>query len=152
MTFFKILGVRDVFDQLDKIFRVTGTPTEDTWPGVSRLPNYKPHKVKILLFQIFVIIKVWLNQNDHWTFQKFLSILFQLCYYRPPPQRLAHVWPRLFDTPFAEGLATLLLQQRGNKRIGAEQALMHRYFADLPQKLHDLDDGRCSLKPYLMIV
>ena len=42
---FSILGVRDVFDQLDKIFRVTGTPTEDTWPGVSRLPNYKPHKV-----------------------------------------------------------------------------------------------------------
>ena len=40
-------GVRDVFDQLDKIFRVTGTPTEDTWPGVSRLPNYKPHKVII---------------------------------------------------------------------------------------------------------
>jgi len=100
-------GVRDVFDQLDKIFRVTGTPTEDTWPGVSRLPNYKPHK---------------------------------LCYYRPPPQRLAHVWPRLFDTPFAESLATLLLQQRGNKRIGAEPALMHRYFADLPQKLHDIDD------------
>ena len=41
-------GVRDVFDQLDKIFRVTGTPTEDLWPGVSRLPNYKPHKVLIL--------------------------------------------------------------------------------------------------------
>lgn len=100
-------GVRDVFDQLDKIFRVTGTPTEDTWPGVSRLPNYKPHK---------------------------------LCYYRPPPQRLAHVWPRLFDTPFAESLATLLLQQKGNKRIGAEPALMHKYFADLPQKLHDLDN------------
>ena len=46
---FDFLGVRDVFDQLDKIFRVTGTPTEDTWPGVSRLPNYKPHKVKYLL-------------------------------------------------------------------------------------------------------
>ena len=34
-------GVRDIFDQLDKIFRVVGTPTEDTWPGVSRLPNYR---------------------------------------------------------------------------------------------------------------
>ncbi|TRY60955.1 hypothetical protein TCAL_16340, partial [Tigriopus californicus] len=30
---------------LDKIFRVTGKPTEDTWPGVSRLPNYKPQKM-----------------------------------------------------------------------------------------------------------
>ena len=38
-------GVRDVYDQLDKIFRVTGTPTDETWPGVSLLPNYKPHKM-----------------------------------------------------------------------------------------------------------
>jgi len=38
-------GVRDVYDQLDKIFRVTGTPTEETWPGVSHLPNYRPHKM-----------------------------------------------------------------------------------------------------------
>ena len=142
-----------MFDQLDKIFRVTGTPTEDTWPGVSRLPNYKPHKVKFLLYldlwndsvenasQIHFILLYW---QGLLTFLS-SSICFQLCYYRPPPQRLAHVWPRLFDTPFAEGLATLLLQQKGNKRIGAEPALMHRYFADLPQKLHDLDDGTCSL-------
>ena len=53
---FSILGVRDVFDQLDKIFRVTGTPTEDTWPGVSRLPNYKPHKV-------FDLLKTVIPQN-----------------------------------------------------------------------------------------
>ena len=46
-------GVRDVFDQLDKIFRVTGTPTEDNWPGVSRLPNYKPHKVNRIFFSFF---------------------------------------------------------------------------------------------------
>ena len=38
-------GVRDTWDQLDKIFRVVGTPTEDCWPGVSRLPNYRPHKL-----------------------------------------------------------------------------------------------------------
>jgi cyclin-dependent kinase 14 len=38
-------GVRDVYDQLDKIFRVTGTPTEEIWPGVSHLPNYRPHKM-----------------------------------------------------------------------------------------------------------
>lgn len=38
-------GVRDVQDQLDKIFKVVGTPTEDSWTGVSSLPNYKPHKL-----------------------------------------------------------------------------------------------------------
>lgn len=99
-------GVRDVFDQLDKIFRVTGTPTDDVWPGVSRLPNYRPHK---------------------------------MCYY-PPPSRLADVWPRLRDVAFAETLTAMLLQQRANKRIGADQALRHRYFAELPLKIHELDD------------
>jgi len=29
-------------DELYKIFRILGTPTEDTWPGVTKLPDYKP--------------------------------------------------------------------------------------------------------------
>ena len=29
-------------DQLYQIFRVKGTPTEETWPGVAKLPNYSP--------------------------------------------------------------------------------------------------------------
>ncbi|KAL1935248.1 hypothetical protein VTP01DRAFT_4388 [Rhizomucor pusillus] len=29
-------------DQLQRIFKVLGTPTEETWPGVSKLPEYKP--------------------------------------------------------------------------------------------------------------
>ncbi|XP_041935827.1 cyclin-dependent kinase 15 isoform X2 [Alosa alosa] len=35
-------GVADVFEQLQKIWAVIGVPTEETWPGVSQLPNYKP--------------------------------------------------------------------------------------------------------------
>ncbi|XP_064116114.1 cyclin-dependent kinase 14-like isoform X5 [Macrobrachium nipponense] len=38
-------GVRDIQDQLDKIFKVVGTPTEETWMGVTQLPNYKPHRL-----------------------------------------------------------------------------------------------------------
>ncbi|KAK7507239.1 hypothetical protein BaRGS_00001174 [Batillaria attramentaria] len=30
-------------DQLFRIFRTLGTPTEDDWPGVSQLPDYKPN-------------------------------------------------------------------------------------------------------------
>lgn len=37
-------GVRDTQDQLIKIFKILGTPTEKTWPGVTRLPSYKPRK------------------------------------------------------------------------------------------------------------
>ncbi|KDR80604.1 hypothetical protein GALMADRAFT_240936 [Galerina marginata CBS 339.88] len=29
-------------DQIFKIFRILGTPNEDSWPGVSGLPDYKP--------------------------------------------------------------------------------------------------------------
>ncbi|PCH34601.1 Pkinase-domain-containing protein [Wolfiporia cocos MD-104 SS10] len=29
-------------DQIFKIFRVLGTPNEETWPGVKQLPDYKP--------------------------------------------------------------------------------------------------------------
>jgi len=29
-------------DQLFRIFRVLSTPTEDIWPGVTSLPDYKP--------------------------------------------------------------------------------------------------------------
>jgi len=35
-------GYKNIFDQLDKIWRVLGTPTEETWPNVSLYPNYKP--------------------------------------------------------------------------------------------------------------
>ena len=31
----------DVDDQLKRIFKLLGTPTEDVWPGMSQLPEYK---------------------------------------------------------------------------------------------------------------
>lgn len=32
----------DVDDQLKRIFKLLGTATEDNWPGVASLPDYKP--------------------------------------------------------------------------------------------------------------
>ncbi|NXU61122.1 CDK15 kinase, partial [Horornis vulcanius] len=32
-------------EQLEKIWAVLGVPTEDTWPGLSKLPNYNPELV-----------------------------------------------------------------------------------------------------------
>uniref|UniRef100_H3AW41 cyclin-dependent kinase n=1 Tax=Latimeria chalumnae TaxID=7897 RepID=H3AW41_LATCH len=34
-------GISDVTEQLEKIWTVLGIPTEETWPGVTELPNYK---------------------------------------------------------------------------------------------------------------
>lgn len=33
-------------EQVDKIFQVTGTPSEDTWPGFSSLPQHKTARIK----------------------------------------------------------------------------------------------------------
>ena len=38
-------GIRDTYDQLDKIFKLLGTPVEGTWNGVTLLSSYKPHKL-----------------------------------------------------------------------------------------------------------
>ncbi|XP_060519798.1 cyclin-dependent-like kinase 5 isoform X1 [Cylas formicarius] len=35
----------DVDDQIRRIFKLLGTPTEDTWSGISQLPDYKPFPV-----------------------------------------------------------------------------------------------------------
>ncbi|XP_009956508.1 PREDICTED: cyclin-dependent kinase 15 [Leptosomus discolor] len=38
-------GTSDTHEQLMKICAVLGFPTEDTWPGLSKLPNYNPELV-----------------------------------------------------------------------------------------------------------
>lgn len=57
-------GVRDTYDQLDKIFKLLGTPTEDTWRGVTHLPGYKPQKLgKICFHGDFIIDRIFLPGN-----------------------------------------------------------------------------------------
>lgn len=46
----------DVDDQLKRIFKLLGTPTEDTWPGVSQLADYKPFPRK---FISLTVIYIW---------------------------------------------------------------------------------------------
>lgn len=98
-------GIRDTYDQLDKIFKLLGTPTEETWPSVTHLPGYRPHK---------------------------------LGFYRP--RKLGHSFPKLYDIIEGEAIATALLQLNPENRIGAEEAIYHPYFAQLPRKLYELPD------------
>ncbi|XP_061571597.1 cyclin-dependent kinase 15-like [Cololabis saira] len=39
-------GVSDELEQLHKIWAVLGVPSEDTWPGVSQLPSYRPERFR----------------------------------------------------------------------------------------------------------
>ena len=50
----------------------------------------------------------------------------------------------LSQVPLAENLADLLLQPKAAQRMSAEQALRHRYFAELPPAIHDLGDGEST--------
>ncbi|XP_039979005.1 cyclin-dependent kinase 15 [Xiphias gladius] len=58
-------GVTDVFEQLQKIWTVLGVPSEDSWPGVSLLPNYKPE---------------WFHQSEPKQFRTVWKRLNQLPY------------------------------------------------------------------------
>ena len=82
-------------DQLQKIFRLMGTPSERSWPGISQFPEYKSN------FTVYHTqdIRNYLPQID----------------------------------PVGLQLIGGMLQLRPELRISAQQALMHPWFADLPQ-------------------
>lgn len=103
----------DVLDQLMKIFRVLGTPTEDTWPGVTHLSDYValPRK-KINEFNICSNI--------------ILTRIFHLDF--PAITSWSQIVPRLNSK--GRDLLQKLLICRPNQRISAEQAMQHPYFTD----------------------
>ncbi|KAL6566553.1 hypothetical protein OROGR_002168 [Orobanche gracilis] len=90
------------FDQLDKIFKMLGTPNEKIWPGFSELPgvkvNFVKHKYNLLR-------------------KKF------------PPSSFTRS-PVLSDAGF--DLLNKLLTYDPEKRITAEEALNHEWFREVP--------------------
>ncbi|XVF02702.1 hypothetical protein REPUB_Repub04eG0197200 [Reevesia pubescens] len=90
------------FDQLDKIFRILGTPNETIWPGFSKLPGVKVNFVK---HQYNLLRK------------KFPATSFTGT-------------PVLSDAGF--DLLNKLLTYDPEKRITAEAALNHEWFREVP--------------------
>uniref|UniRef100_A0AAY4AHT1 Cyclin-dependent kinase 14 n=1 Tax=Denticeps clupeoides TaxID=299321 RepID=A0AAY4AHT1_9TELE len=45
-------GMKDIQDQLERIFLVLGTPSEETWPGVFTLPHFKPGNFLVYTFAL----------------------------------------------------------------------------------------------------
>ncbi|XP_069377218.1 cyclin-dependent kinase 15 isoform X2 [Paralichthys olivaceus] len=60
-------GVTDVFEQLQRIWTVLGVPSEDSWPGVSLLPNYKPEWIHLSDPKQFRTVWKRLNQLPYKT-------------------------------------------------------------------------------------
>ncbi|CDW60493.1 cyclin dependent kinase 5 [Trichuris trichiura] len=46
----------DVEDQLRRIFRLLGTPTEETWPGLTLLPDYRPIAIQAAAMSLGQVI------------------------------------------------------------------------------------------------
>ncbi|KAF5952844.1 hypothetical protein HYC85_010788 [Camellia sinensis] len=90
------------FDQLDKIFRILGTPNETNWPGFSKLPGVKVNFVK---------------HRCNLLRKKFPATSFTGS-------------PVLSDAGF--DLLNKFLTYDPEKRITAEDALKHEWFHEVP--------------------
>ncbi|TGZ57902.1 hypothetical protein CRM22_009807 [Opisthorchis felineus] len=148
-------GSKDAVDQLDKIFRIMGTPSETTWRGVSKLPKYK-----MLLGHLEEnasgVQTPKSQQPRHEHSRSSLSAggtrggsgsdksdgsskaaesggsststkHRRLQWY--PSRPLHRVIPRLNQAPHSEALAAQLLQLPPSKRISARNAMRTPYFA-----------------------
>ena len=104
-------------DQLQKIFRLMGTPSERSWPGISQFPEYKPN------FHIYATqdLRMILPQVD----QMGLDLLSRMLQLRPEMRisavdALGHLWFR--------DLGQLRSQQQGvmqaQQQAAAQQGMV----------------------------
>lgn len=100
-------------DQLKRIFKLLGTPTDETWPNMTVLPDYKPmpmYQPNMTLIQVCLSFSIIQPNVLHFYFPK-------------------KVVPK--STPKMRDLLQRLLVCNPSHRISAEQAMSHIYFADI---------------------
>ncbi|KAI5086764.1 cyclin-dependent kinase 14 isoform X2, partial [Silurus meridionalis] len=76
-------GMKDVQDQLERIFLVLGTPSEETWPGVHSLPHFKPGRFPV--YSAKKLRQAW-NKLGHVDHAEDLASRFLQCF---PKQRVS---------------------------------------------------------------
>uniref|UniRef100_A0A6Q2Y8W5 Cyclin-dependent kinase 14 n=1 Tax=Esox lucius TaxID=8010 RepID=A0A6Q2Y8W5_ESOLU len=95
-------GMKDIQDQLERIFLVLGTPCEDTWPGVHSLPHFKPDRFTV--YSSKKLRQAW-NKLGYVDHAEELASRFLQCF---PKKRLSaqaalhheyfsHLPPRLWE-------------------------------------------------------
>ncbi|KAF4076208.1 hypothetical protein AMELA_G00227930 [Ameiurus melas] len=70
-------GMKDVQDQLERIFLVLGTPSEETWPGVHSLPHFKPDRFPV--YSAKKLRQAW-NKLGHVDHAEDLASRFLQCF------------------------------------------------------------------------
>ncbi|XP_039350224.1 cyclin-dependent kinase 15 [Mauremys reevesii] len=113
-------AVTGTLEQLEKIWAVLGIPTEDTWPGLSKLPNYKPEWFPLPAPEN--LHTIWLGPIS--------GAIYFSCF------------SRLGRVPGAEDLASKMLKAFPRERVSAQDALVHNFFSALPSRLYQLCDAQ----------
>ncbi|XP_078198999.1 cyclin-dependent kinase 14 isoform X7 [Callithrix jacchus] len=128
-------GMKDIQDQLERIFLVLGTPNEDTWPGVHSLPHFKPERFTLYSSK---------NLRQAWNKRKEKGVKERKKEEEKEGERremlLYSKKNGLSYVNHAEDLASKLLQCSPKNRLSAQAALSHEYFSDLPPRLWELTD------------
>ena len=70
-------------DQLFRIFRVLKTPTDDMWPGVSQLPDFKVHFPAWSSYSLNESMDGNLDKNGLDLLDRYLYIYILFHYYSP---------------------------------------------------------------------
>ena len=102
-------------DQLLKIFMILSTPSENSWPGVTSLPDYK------------------VDEQMAYILDLMLSLYFQVSFPDWPENQLARYVARSCDEAGLSLLQQLLLYDPAS-RLTATAALDHSYFNDLDKE------------------
>jgi serine/threonine protein kinase len=102
-------------DQLQKIFRLMGTPSERSWPGISQFPEYKPN------FHIYATqdLRMILPQVD----QVGLDLLSRMLQLRPEMRisavdALSHLWFRDLGQLRSQQQGAMQAQQQAVQQQG----------------------------------
>ncbi|KAG1652702.1 Cyclin-dependent kinase 14 [Nymphon striatum] len=134
-------GVKDTIDQVDKIWQVLGTPTEETWEGVSRFPQYKIVTLSDLDNSELS------SEADNSTNDSDQEYDLE--------NDIDSIWQQINNLSHDQfNQSTTRLQP--HKRISADDALLSKYFCDLPVQIHDIPDhasifsiAGCKIMPEL---
>lgn len=117
-------GIKDPIDQLDKIFKVFGTPERDYWEEFQGFALFNCREYFSIVF--------------YFLFLFFFKTVRDVSYTLQP---LEKCFPKLASIPGALQLATDCLRLWPKKRCQAADALNHTFFEQLPvDQLRKLPD------------